>query len=158
MKAGCAVRLLQRKGLVMKLLKTCFQKIKETFLNRAFIMFLLIGLFNTFNGTLFSYCYSAVIENANLAFVAGYITSLFISYLLNSFITFKERLSVLKFIRFAVSYIPNFLIQNAMVFLFYNTLHWHKLLTYAMAAVIGVPVTFIILKVFAFKKDASEKD
>ncbi len=129
-----------------------YKKFKKTFFNKEFICFLLIGVFNTFNGAVFSYLYSAVIDNVNLSFVAGYITSLTIAYLLNSFFAFKEKLSFKKMIKFMISYIPNFIIQNGMVFLFYNTLHWHKLITYMMAAAIGVPVTFLLIKLFAFKK------
>lgn len=133
-------------------MKTIWQKGKDLFFNKEFIVFVCIGVFNTFNGSIFSYIYSNSIPNVNLAFVAGYLTSLIIAYLLNSLFAFREKLSLQKFFKFVISYIPNFLIQNAMVFLFYNTLHWNKLITYFMAAAIGVPVTFIILKLFAFQK------
>ena len=127
-------------------------KIKTMFLNKEFICFLVIGVINTFNGSILSYFYSSWIQNVNVSFVAGYLTSLVIAYLLNSFFAFKEKLSFKRMFKFMVSYIPNFIIQNIMVVLFYNTLHWHKLVAYMMAAVVGVPVTFILIKVFAFKK------
>ena len=48
-----------------------------------------------------------------------YLTSLIISYLLNSFITFKDYdLSFRKFIMLCVSYIPNFLIQFLLLLIF----------------------------------------
>lgn len=127
-------------------------KLKHTFLSLQFIMFLIIGVINTINGIGFAYLYSLVIKNVNLAFIVGYLTSLSIAYLLNSWLTFKEKLNLKKFIKFCISYIPNFLIQNGFVILFYNILHWEKLLVYCLAAIIGIPVTFLFLKFFAFRK------
>ncbi|MGG7179438.1 GtrA family protein [Clostridium paraputrificum] len=126
-------------------------KVKETFFSKEFIMFVIIGVINTFNGVIFSYIYSSFL-NENIAFIFGYISGLFISYILNSYITFKESLNLHKFIRFAVSYIPNFVIQNIVVLVVFNIMGWHKLIAYGLAAAIGVPVTFILMKFFAFSK------
>ena len=128
------------------------KKIKNIFLNKEFIFFILIGVINTFNGVIFSYIYS-VIFNENLAFILGYISGLIISYILNSFITFKDKLAFKKFIKFAISYIPNFIIQNIVVILVFNILGLHKLIAYILAAIIGIPMTFILLKFFTFNKN-----
>lgn len=121
------------------------------FFTRDFLSFLMIGVINTLNGIIFSYVYSLFLQE-NVAFICGYMSGLLISYLLNSFITFKEKLSIMKFIKYFISYLPNFLIQNGCVILLFNILGLPKLLVYALAAIIGIPVTFIILKLFAFKK------
>ena len=128
------------------------KKIIKMFLSLQFIVFLIIGVINTINGIGFAYLYSILIENVNLAFIVGYLTSLTIGYLLNSWLTFKEPISFKKYIKYCISYIPNFLIQNGFVALFYNILGLEKLLVFCMAAVIGIPVTFLLLKIFAFKK------
>lgn len=133
-------------------MSTIVDKIKSTFFTKEFIMFVIIGIINTFNGVIFSYIYSSFL-NENLAFIVGYISGLFISYLLNSYFTFKENLELKKFIKFAVSYIPNFIIQNIVVIIVFNIMGWHKLIAYGLAAIIGVPVTFILMKIFAFKKN-----
>lgn len=127
-------------------------RFKRMFLSREFIMFLIVGGINTINGVLFSMLYGGLIPNVNLAFTAGYITSTVISYLLNSFLTFRERLSVIKYVKFFISYIPNFIIQQLVVLVVYNILGLHRLIAYILAAVIGVPVTFLLMKIFAFKK------
>jgi gtrA family protein len=132
-------------------MKKLWEKFRNTFLTKKFILFCVVGVINTFNGVLFSYLYSLMLD-ANLAFVAGYITSLTVNYLLNSFITFKEPLSVVKFLKFCISYIPNFIIQNLAVLLVYNVLHFDKIVAYILAAVVGIPLTFIILKLFAFRR------
>ena len=63
----------------------------------------------------------------------------------------QEKLSFTKFIKFGISYIPNFIIQNIVVIITFNILGLHKLIAYCLAAIIGIPVTFILLKFFAFK-------
>jgi HAD superfamily phosphoserine phosphatase-like hydrolase len=130
---------------------TGIKKLKAIFYSRDFLYFLAIGIINTVNGTIFAYLYS-LIFNVNAAFMAGYLTSLTISYFLNSFITFRSSLTPLKYIKFCISYIPNFIIQNLAVILFYNLFGWHKLIAYLLAAIIGIPVTFLLMKFFAFKK------
>ena len=134
---------------------SAWEKAKRFFLSKEFARFLLIGGINTFNGVLFAYLFSLLLQ-PNLAFAAGYLLSLTISYLLNSFFTFRESLGFSKYVKFCVSYIPNFLIQNAFVLVFMNWLGMGKLITYILAAVVGIPVTFAMLKLFAFRKRKKE--
>lgn len=126
-------------------------RISNIFFNKEFILFIIIGIINTFNGVVFSVIYSSLF-NENLAFIFGYISGLIISYILNSYITFKEKLEFRKFIKFSISYIPNFIIQNSVVLITFNILGMHKLIAYFLAAIIGIPVTFILLKFFAFNR------
>nr|WP_242954071.1 GtrA family protein [Clostridium puniceum] len=127
------------------------KRIKNIFLTKQFFNFLIVGGINTINGILFAYIYSLFLP-VNIGFVLGYVTAMTISYFLNSAIVFKESMMFQKYIKFCISYIPNFIIQNIFVLIFYNTLGWNKLLVFVLAAIIGVPVTFIIMKFFAFDK------
>ncbi|UZP02460.1 GtrA family protein [Clostridium botulinum] len=125
-------------------------KFKDTFFSKQFFIFVTIGIINTFIGVVFSYIFSSFL-NENLAFIVGYICGLLVSYLLNSFFTFRENLVLNKFIKFSISYIPNFIIQNIVVLIVFNVMGLHKLIAYVLAAIIGVPVTFVLMKFFAFK-------
>ncbi|MFC2469118.1 MAG: GtrA family protein, partial [Negativicutes bacterium] len=78
------------------------------------------------------------------------ITSNLIAYYLNSTFIFPEPLSVNRCLRFALSYVPNYIIQNLIVLLFYNLLGYPPLLSYLLAAILGVPATFLCVKLFAF--------
>ncbi|MDD6484915.1 MAG: GtrA family protein [Clostridiales bacterium] len=115
-------------------------------------MFLAVGVVNTFAGTVFSIIYRSFIPDDTIAFIPGYITANVLSYILNSFITFKERLGFVKYIKFFISSLPNFIIQTVMVKLLSDMLHWPSVIVYCMAAIIGVPVTFVLVKLFAFGK------
>ena len=125
----------------------------KMFLSREFLSFLIVGGINTVSNIAFSTIYSLFIQNTTIAFLPGYITSNVVSYILNSYLTFKERFGILKFIKFFISYIPNFLIQTVIVYLFDQFVHGLSVIAYIIAAIIGVPVTFVFMKIFAFKKE-----
>lgn len=126
------------------------------FLSRGFLLFLLIGALNTFNGTLFSYLFSIVLQD-NLAFAIGYITNISFAYLFNSKFNFKRKLSCYRYMRFLISYVPNFIIQNITTFIFLNILDFHNAVAYFLSAVIGGPFTYLCLKIFAFS-EPTEKE
>ena len=126
-------------------------KFTKTFFTKQFITFVLIGVVNTFSTTILVTVYSNFI-NANLAFDLGYASGIVISYLLNSFVTFKEKLAFVRFIKFAISNIPNFIIQRIVVAIVLGIFGLPSFVAYGLAAIIGVPVTFLIMKLFAFKK------
>lgn len=129
------------------------EKIIKKFMSKEFILFLIVGCINALNGVILSTIYSKIL-NSSIAFVFGYLSSLCISYLLNSYVTFNDKkLSFKKFIKFCISYIPNFLIQLVCVLILINMLNINKVIAYALAAIIGVPVTYLLLALFTFKQN-----
>lgn len=132
-------------------MKIFLEKLWHTFFNKSFLMFVIIGAINTFNGTWISALFNLVC-GANLAFVFGYIISLIIAYILNSVVNFHEKIEILRFLKFAISYVPNFTIQNSVVFFVHNLLLAPAILAYFIAAAIGVPITYLCVRLFAFSK------
>lgn len=134
--------------------ESTFKKLKRQFFSQDFITFVAIGVINVFNGIWIAYVYSLFITDAVLAYILGFLTSLVISYILNSLLNFKEKLSLSKFVKFAISNIPNFLIQVFSVKVLIDILTLPKLLSYGVSAVIAVPITFLLVKtnVFANKE------
>lgn len=120
-------------------------------IQKEFLLFVVVGIVNTFNGVVFAFLFSLIL-NSTIAFILGYGCSLVISYILNSIFVFKHSLSIIKFVKFCVSYIPNFLIQFIMVLVFLHYFHLNEVIVYAMAAALGVPITFLMVKFFALKK------
>lgn len=90
--------------------------------------------------------------NPTLAYVCGYFGSSLVTYTLNSKMTFHERLSLRRYVRFVISYIPNFLILFSFVAVFINILEWNHIFVYGFAAALGLPLTYIIVKAVAFAK------
>ena len=130
------------------------EKFKKTFLSKEFIKFVGVGVACTLFNVVFSAIYRLFIPDTVLAFLPGYVTANVVSYLLNSFITFKEQLTLLRYIKYFISYIPNFIIQTVLVFAYTELFPLSPdIWAYIAAAVIGVPVTFVIMKIFTFKKE-----
>ena len=128
-----------------------FDKIKNLFLKKDFIIFVVIGVINTLTTIVLS-ALLADLLGVNVAYVVGYLAGFLVSYLLNSRFTFCEKLAWNKLVKYAIATVPNFLIQNGVVFLVYNILGWHNIIASVLAAAIGVPVTFLLQKFFTFKK------
>ncbi|HJJ28799.1 MAG TPA: HAD-IB family phosphatase [Methanocorpusculum sp.] len=136
---------------------TAVKKMKEMFLSKDFLLFIFCGGMGTLTNFICSLLISIFI-NPTVAYVFGYALSLFVAYALNARLIFKERLHVPQFLKFVVSYIPNFVILFAFVCVFLNIFGWNKVLVYALAALFGIPVTFVLVKLFAFGKKKSNEE
>ncbi len=138
-------------------------RIVRGFLNRQFITFVLVGVVNTLSttvislfldwaaDTVFSGNVPEMIENLRITFVTGYILSLVLSFFLNCRFTFRQKPDIKKFLKFPISYIPNFIIQYIIVWIF-GAVGFPLWTAYICAAVIGIPVTFLAMKVLVFVK------
>lgn len=114
-----------------------------------FIQFVFCGGMGTLTNFLCSLLFSTRFD-PTISYIFGYGVSLFITYILNAKIIFKEGLYFNRFFKFVISYIPNFLILFSFVAIFINYMHWNKAVVYALAGMLGLPVTFILVKLFAF--------
>ncbi len=124
-------------------------KLKETFINPKFLAFCGLGFVNTFNAGFFSWLGHLFMQK-NAAAVFGYIISLIINFFLNSRFIFKSNPNWIRFLRFLVSYIPNFIIYFLVTFIMINTLHLPQFWGTAISAAVGGPITFVIIKFYAF--------
>lgn len=127
-----------------------WQTVKHHFFTRAFLLFLIVGTINTFLCSLLATVIEPLVGNANLAFNIGYLLSNVNAYLLNSVFVFPTRMTLVRYVKFFLSYVPNYIIQNAIVFVAYNLLGLPSIASYLLAAILGVPITFLCVKIFAF--------
>lgn len=127
-------------------------KIKKLFFDVQFFKFLIIGGVNTLSGTVFSFIFMLFLQ-VNIAFIVAYALSLTLAYFLNTFFVFMHKPNFRKYLRFCLSYVPNFIINNSVVFIAYNILGLHRYIAIVCAAGIGMPVTYLCTKSFAFRKD-----
>ena len=125
------------------------EKIRKLFFNKQFIIFVVIGGINTISSAVFSSIYSILLGDLQ-AFIPGYMTGILVSYTLNTLFTFKDKFELKKLVKFAISTLPNFLIQFIIVYIGVDLLHINHIICYGIAAIIGVPVTFAILKLFVY--------
>jgi len=130
---------------------TSFDKIKKTYFSKDFILFVFCGGMGTLTNFIFSLIISITL-NPSVSYILGYAISLFVAYSLNAKLIFHRKIVCRDFIKFVISYIPNFLILFSFVLIFLNILHWNKVIVYALAGTLGLPLTFLLVKIFAFNK------
>lgn len=137
----------------------------RTFLTVSFITFIVIGAVNTLSTSILATLLDALknhavpsgsvfgvfAEKTRLTFIIGYILSMILSFFLNTYFTFHEKPTWKKALKFPLSYIPNFIIQYAVVWIF-TSLAWNNTLAYLFAAVIGIPITFLTMKALVYQK------
>ena len=130
------------------------QKLKRTFLSKGFIEFCALGLINTFNDSLFSWLFSLIpfVGRGHLAAVMGYMLALSIAYLLTCRFIFTSHPNKKSYVRFIVSYIPNFIIFYLVTFITINAWHLPQFWATAIASMAGGPITYVIIKIYAFGK------
>lgn len=133
-----------------------FGSFKRTFLNKKFIGFCLIGIINTFNTAFFSWLAHLKLQQ-NISAYIGYFVSLTVNYVLNSVIVFKNRLGIRRYLRFLLSYVPNFLIYTLVSLLTINVCHIDQFWATVLATMAGAPLTFVIIKLYAFGNRAKAK-
>ncbi len=126
-------------------------KLKRTFVSKKFISFCALGVINTFNDAFFSWIYHFVMQE-NVAAVLGYFTALTIGFFLSSHFIFKKAPALNRYIRYGISYIPNFIIYFLVTFITINTLGLPQFWGTVLAAMMGGPITFVIMKVYTFGK------
>ncbi|MHC6202232.1 GtrA family protein [Breznakiellaceae bacterium SP9] len=127
------------------------EKIQKTYFTKDFVLFVFCGGMGTLTNFIVSLIISAAL-NPSIAYVLGYAISLFTAYTLNAKLIFKSRLGFGQFIKFVISYIPNFLILFSFVLVFLNILKWHKVIVYALSGLLGLPLTFVLVKLMVFRK------
>lgn len=135
------------------------------FLTVQFVIFMLMGTINTAisvcTATILDFVTSyflpadsmtlIFISHTRLTFIIGYSVSLVTSFFLNSRFTFHQKPNWKNFLKFPISYIPNFIFQYLMVFIF-TMLNWRTTVAYICAAVLGTPVTFVAMKIIVFRR------
>jgi putative flippase GtrA len=100
---------------------------------------------------------SIFVHNKTIAFMIGYSLGLVPSYFLNSTMTFHNRdYKLIAFLKYCVSYIPNFLVQTLCVGILIEILAVNTVIAYITAVLVGVPITFLIVSMFAIKNKEVE--
>lgn len=126
------------------------QELKRAFCSRKFLLFLVIGCINTFDCSLFATLITPLTGSVNVSFNIGYVVSNIIAYFLNAYFIFTSHLSIRGWGKFFLSYIPDYLVQNVLVVMMYNFMDFAPVISFVLSAVLGIPATFLLVKLFAF--------
>lgn len=121
----------------------------KKFFSKDFALFVLCGGVGTLTNVVCSGLFSSFLHPI-LSYGLGYGVSLAVTYSLNAKWIFQQETTWIRFGKFVISYLPNFLILFTFVSLFIGVFGWNRFVVYVLAGCLGLPLTFILVKVFAF--------
>lgn len=114
-------------------------------LNTEFTRFIVVGVINTI--TYYS-IYLLLLKGAGLpyllAHVLGFIISLNVSFFLNSYVTYKVKPTIKKYLYFPLTQIVNISVSTALIYLFVEFIRLSSNIAPFAAVLFTVPITFIV--------------
>ena len=122
------------------------------FFYRDFIFFLICG---TVSALLCLACmvFFSFFLSDFIAYICGYFCSVCFNYLLNCKLIFKQKAEIKNFLKFILSYIPNFMIQMfLLVFLtgYFAIPFWSLC---CLTIILATAITWLFVKLFAFSEN-----
>lgn len=131
-------------------------KVAKTFYSRHFIMYIIIGSFNTLNTAFISHLLSKIIYDYPSSYLA-FVISLSISYVLNAKVNFHHKLMVLEYLKFMSIYIPHFLIFATISTIALSVWNFPPFWATVTASVSGAPITYLVMRFFAFSSKKEDE-
>lgn len=138
-----------------------FRKLFKFWWEKSFIRFLLVGGVNTTLGylTTLGLRYTVFVQDPKWILLPEFIeldganTVMFlllfpVSYSLQACLAFRSKWQWQRMLIYPLTSIPNYLIQQGMIFFFETGLRLMPAIAYALAAVFAIPVMFFVIRVF----------
>lgn len=125
------------------------KKLLRGLFSKNFLLYVLIGTFNTLSTAVYSTVCS-LLFNEHIASYVGFLLSLTVGYLLNARFNFHHRIAFAEYLRFMASYIPHFIIFASISSFSLTVLNLPAFWATVLASAAGAPVTFLIMRFFAF--------
>jgi len=121
-------------------MKKLIKVIKEKLLNRKFLSFGIIGVFNTLLSQLLYLLFLMINLPISVSSVAGDSIPIIFSFFMNMHFTYHEKPTWRKFITFPLSYVPGIIINLVFVLIFVNIFHIEK----EYCKILALPFTMVI--------------
>lgn len=113
------------------------------FFSARFARFLVVGVANTLLGYVL-YLAANRFMDYRWAYTFSYVVGIGISYLLNSWVVFREPLSLAKLLKFPVVYLAQYVVGLGVVWLFVSRLGLPESLAPLVVLPITVPLTYVL--------------
>ncbi|MBD7908152.1 GtrA family protein [Sporosarcina gallistercoris] len=112
---------------------------------REFITFAIVGVINT--ATYYGF-YLAGLKGLGLAYMISHfsavILSMIISFFLNSYVTYKVKPTLKKFLMYPLTQLVNIAVTAVLLYILVDGLHVNSSIAPLAALIVTVPVTFVV--------------
>lgn len=117
------------------------------YINYEITRFIIVGSINTGHYyVIYLLCHHLLHAHYFLAHALGFTSSLIGSFFLNSYITYRVKPTLAKFIRFPLTQIVNTLSSTILIFILIEWIQMRSSLAPLIAVVFTVPITFIVTR------------
>lgn len=145
-----------------------FDLLKKVFASEL-VRFLIGGAINTLmGGILLPYLYEQIFglqilfvflgTKTYVSLLVGYLIWFSFAYLIQIKFVFRSRFVLKRFIAYPFTQIPNFLINNLFLHFFRNILVWPSLISFCLAAILTVPIMFVLVRFVVKAKEVGKKE
>ncbi|MFI8709266.1 GtrA family protein [Bacillus sp. NPDC077411] len=119
--------------------------------------FVLVGCMNTLNYWLLYLLFTHAFHFHTLtAHSIAFIVSMIGSFFMNTYFTYRTKVTLKKFFQFPLTYIVNFIITTISIYILVDVLNFNKDIAPLLSSVIAIPFTFAISKkILVTKKEAA---
>ncbi|MNW40846.1 GtrA-like protein [compost metagenome] len=121
------------------------------FLNKEFLKFIISGGINTL-ATYGLYLLFLFVWEYEVSYTISYILGIFLSYFLNTSFVFKEKVTLLKFIKFPFVYLVQYLLNMVILLLLVEYIKLPAEIVPVIVIIITLPITYLLSKYIIKKK------
>ena len=125
-------------------MKDKFYKLIQKY--QSFLRFVIVGFINTFNYYVIYltliYFQIPYIGSHSFAFVLSMIGSFY----LNCYFTYKTKPTLTKFLQFPLTYVVNYSVTTASLFIFVDLLQLNKFIAPLISMILPIPFTYMVSK------------
>jgi len=127
------------------------------FINKEFIRFLVVGLINTIS-TYLIYLLLLFALSYDISYTLSYLAGIVISYYLNSYYVFKEKISIKKFLKYPIVYVVQYVINLLGLYILVEYLNIPKEVVPLIVIILSIPITYLLSKLIIRTKKTEDFD
>ncbi|MBS7532019.1 YfhO family protein [Hazenella sp. IB182353] len=134
--------------------KKRISEVLNSFLNRDWVRFIIVGFINTFN---YYVCYLFFLHvfhlNYLMSHLIAFVLSMIGSFLLNSYYTYRTKPTLKKALKFPLTYVVNVSVTTSSLYVLVDLLALDENISPLIASIIAIPFTFLISKKILVQKN-----
>lgn len=114
-------------------------------LNTEFTRFVFVGVVNTLSYySIYLFLHNVLDWPYMLSHIIGFLISLNISFFLNTYVTYRVKPTLKKYLYFPLTQVVNMSVSTFLIFIFVEFLHINSNIAPFAAVIFTIPVTFIV--------------
>lgn len=117
------------------------------YVNSEIFRFILVGFMNTFNYYVIYLLFIHILNiNYLISHILAFLISMVGSFFMNSYITYRSKPSLKKFLQFPLTYVVNVTVTTLSIYILVDLMGLNETISPLIASLVAIPFTFIMSK------------